>query len=158
MSWRVVRVIPLAILTILALAFQARATHADVPASVTAQLTGDFYLPPDGERQVLALRLPAGTYLVTAQLLVGAALVETTCTAQVDAGGAGTAYAQVTTTGPGELAPLPLVTTLTLPRETLLTLRAVCTGDSKAKMRPNRNAEDFEAPGPATWLIATRID
>jgi hypothetical protein len=126
----------------------------------TARLTGDFLLPANGMRQVLALPLAAGTYEVHAQLLIGAAGSGTTCTAAITAEGNEPAYGQVSTQEAGELAPLTVGSVIYASgASTLMRLQAICTGYSKAKAAPNTFYPEggFSETGLTSWMTATLV-
>jgi hypothetical protein len=133
------------------------ASYASTPISDTPIVWPNFYV------QVNQLKLPAGEYLLNAQLLVGAGESATTCTARLGPEyGPAYAYGQATTPGAGLLAPIALVSAVPLDRETLVVVSVACTTAGKVKATPNTNypGTDFHGEpsvGPANLLTAVPL-
>jgi hypothetical protein len=149
----------LATLALLTLALAARPAAADAPAITSAALSADYRIDAGGRRLILPLKLTPGSYLLTAQALVGAADSGTTCVGELVVAHVGAASAQVSTHAGGELAPLPVALAVTVAGDVPADFYVTCDAPSKAKAHPNAFAPstDADTPTAATWLIATRV-
>ena len=152
----------LALLLTLAIVAATRPAVAASPPVYTANLARDILLDPGARVTALVLDLAPGPYLVSGQLLVGAADSGTTCTAAITTDYAGEAYAQASTHEPGELAPLPVTFAPFLTSTEHVRLVVACTVASKIKAFPNTLRPTFEdigepQPRSASWLIAVPL-